>query len=90
MKKIEKMDRCGAFVVGIFSTAQTPRSNKVILIGSASREAIGRQARLAGNGRLAKRRNTADDRFMACLKGATQMILLDHQHRNEALLPFVQ
>jgi len=33
-----------------------------------------RQARLAGNGRLVKRRNTADDRFTARPKGATQMI----------------
>ena len=33
-----------------------------------------RQARLVGNGRLARRRNTADERFTARPKGATRMI----------------
>jgi hypothetical protein len=44
-------------------------------MGSASREAVDRQARLEGPWRvLAKRRNTADDRFTARPKGATRMI----------------
>jgi hypothetical protein len=44
-------------------------------MGSASCEAVGRKARLAGNGNvLAKRCNTADDRFTARPKGAAQMI----------------
>jgi hypothetical protein len=44
-------------------------------MGSASCEAVDRKARLAGNGSvLAKRRNTAEDRFTTRPKGATQMI----------------
>ncbi len=44
-------------------------------MGSASRETVDRTARLAGNGVvLAKRRNTADDRFTARPQGATWMI----------------
>jgi hypothetical protein len=36
---------------------------------------VGRKARLAGNGLvLAQRRNTANDRFTARPKGATQML----------------
>ncbi len=50
-------------------------SNKLILMGSASCEAVDRQARLEGPWRvLAKRRNTADDRFTTRPKGATRMI----------------
>ena len=42
---------------------------------SASRETVGRKARLAGNGRpLAKRRNAADGGFTPRPKGARQMI----------------
>ena len=49
--------------------------SKVILTCSASREVVGRKARLAGNGLvLAQRRNTANDRFPARPKGAKQMI----------------
>jgi len=44
-------------------------------VHSASWEAVGRKARLAGNGQvLAKRRNAADNRFPARPKGANQMI----------------
>ena len=44
-------------------------------MGPASCEALGRKARLAGNGRvLAKRRNAADERFTARPKGAIQVI----------------
>ena len=47
---------------------------KIILTCSASREVVGRKARLAGNGLvLDKRRNTANDRFPARPKGAKQM-----------------
>ena len=43
--------------------------------GSASREAVDRKARLAGNGPiLVKRCNAASDCFPARPKGATQMI----------------
>ena len=43
-------------------------------MGSASREAVDRKARLAGNGPvLAKRRNTAGGRFTARPKGASRM-----------------
>ena len=45
------------------------------MMGSASREALHRQARLAANGAvLAKRRNTADERCTASPKGAARMI----------------
>lgn len=44
-------------------------------MGSASCEAVGRKARLAGNGNvLAKSWNTAVGRFMARPKGATRII----------------
>jgi hypothetical protein len=50
-------------------------SVNAINTGSANCEAVGRQARLAGNGRvLAKRRNTADDRFTIRPEGTTRMI----------------
>ncbi len=44
-------------------------------MSSASRETVERTARLAGNGPvLAKRRNTAGDRFTTRPQGATRMI----------------
>jgi len=47
----------------------------VIFTGSASYEAVDRQARLKGQWRvLAKRRNTADDCFTTRPKGTTRMI----------------
>jgi len=50
-------------------------SNKALSMGSASRAALNRQARLAGSGAyLAKKRNTADERFTARPKGAARMI----------------
>ncbi len=41
MKKIEKMDRCGAFVVGILSTAQTPNPNIARESGNVGARSLG-------------------------------------------------